>query len=123
MAAGTFKVSGAKKISNNILAAKNTLLGRIAEAVEKTAVDVSSHAKANHVEGQAHAEGRFERDTGTLVRSITPELEEVSFKKVSAVVFTNIDYAIPVEMKYPYMFPALMANASNLMERLKKAGV
>ena len=116
-----FSVSGAKKIANNILIEKNKALGRIAEAVEKTAVDVSNHAKANHVRGQAHSQGRFEVDTGTLVRSITPELETVNFEEVTAVVFTNVVYAFSVESRFPYLFPALIANQRNLIERVAKA--
>ena len=129
MAKKLFQISGAQKIANNILRAKNTMLDRIAEAVEKTAVDVSNHAKANHVRGVAHGMGRFEVDTGVLHRSITPKLEKVTFKEVTAVVFTNVEYAIPVEFgtsktrPYPFMFPALIANQRNLLERMKKARI
>lgn len=129
MAKSAFQISGARQIANNILAAQNNILGRVAVAVEKTAVDVSNHAKANHERNSAHAQGRFEVDTGTLVRSITPELETVNFAEVTAVVFTNVDYAIPVEFgdsgrrAYPFMFPALIANQQNLIDRLKKAKV
>ena len=129
MAAMTFKVSGARKIANNILIAKNVILGRIAVAVEKTAVAVSNHAKANHVQGQAHGQGRFEVDTGVLVKSITPELETVNFKEVTAVVFTNVEYAIPVEFgtfqtrPYPFLFPALIANQRKLLEMVARAKV
>ena len=124
-----FKISGARKIANNILIQKNAMLGRVAVAVEKTAVDVSNHAKANHVEGVAHGMGRFERDSGILQKSITPELETVNFKEVTAVVFTNVDYAIPVEFgtfntrAYPFLFPALIANQRTLLERVAKAKV
>lgn len=129
MAKSAFQVSGQKKVLNNLFIAKNKILARVAEAVEKTSVDVANHAKANHVEGQAHSEGRFERDTGTLVRSIHQELETVNFEEVTAVVFTNLDYAIPVEFggngrrAYPFMFPALVANQENLKNRLKAAQV
>ncbi len=124
-----FQISGAKKIANNILIQKNAMLAKVAVAVEKTAVDVSNHAKANHVEGIAHSQGRFERDSGVLVRSITPELETVSFEEVTAVVFTNVEYAIPVEFgtsktrAYPFMFPALVENQENLKKRLAEAKV
>ena len=129
MARSAFQISGAKKIANNIMIQKHAMLGRIAVAVEKTAVDTANHAKANHVRGSAHGKGRFEVDTGTLVRSITQELETVNFKEVTAVVFTNIDYAIPVEFgtsktrAYPFMFPALIANQRNLVERVARAKV
>lgn len=128
MASG-FQISGAQRIANNILAAKNTMLGRIAVAVEKTAVDVSNHAKANHERNSAHAQGRFEVRTGILVKSITPDMETVNFEEVVGVVFTNIEYAIPVEFggdgrrAYPFMFPALVANQENLIRRLAEAKV
>lgn len=129
MAKSAFQVSGEKRIANNILIQSNKMLGRVAVAVEKTAVDVSNHAKANHERNSAHAQGRFETQSGILGKSITPELETVNFKEVTAVVFTNVDYAIPVEFgefgrrAYPFMFPALIANQQNLLNRLEKAKV
>ncbi len=124
-----FQISGLQRIANNIAMEGNKLLAKIAIATEKTAVDVSNHAKANHIRGVAHGMGRFEVDTGILVKSITPELEVVNVEEVVAAVFTNMDYAIPVEFgtsktrAYPFMFPALIANQENLKKRLAGAGV
>ena len=129
MAKSTFQISGQKKVLNNLFIAKNKVLARVAEAVEKTAVDVANHAKANHTTGQAHSQGRFERKSGILQKSIFSDLETVNFDEVKAVVFTNLEYAIPVEFgtsktrAYPFMFPALIANQENLKARLKAAKV
>lgn len=129
MAKSAFQISGAKRIANNILAAQNKILGRVAVAVEKTAVDVSNHAKDNHERNSAHSKGRFETQSGILGKSITPDMEKVNFEEVVAVVFTNVDYAIPVEFggggrrAYPFMFPALIANQGNLLRRLAEAKV
>ncbi len=127
--AKVFQISGARKIANNILIQKNKMLGRIAVAVEKTGVDVKTHAQANHTEGVAHGMGRFERKSGLLQKNIEVELETVTFKEVTATVSAMMEYAIPVEFgtsktrAYPFMFPALIANQENLKKRVAEAKV
>lgn len=117
-------ILGHQKVLNRLMIQRSKLLARTAIAVEKTAIDVSNHAKANHESGgsasmlnddiafaeafggfgdfgsrSAETSGlRYVNRTGHLTRSITPELTNVSFEEVVAQVFTNVEYAPNVEL-------------------------
>lgn len=114
-------IRGTQQVINRLTMEGDKFLAKIGEAVEKTCVDVSNHAKAGHQGNMAHATKRYQNQTSTLTRSITPELKEVSYKGVKGIVFTNMEYALYVELKYPFLYPAMMANKKNYEDRLKRA--
>ena len=118
-------IGGTQKVINNIRMQQSKFLRDLGEAVEKTCVDISNNAKQGHAGNMAHANKRYQNQTSTLTRSITPQLEEVSFTNgVKGVVFTNIEYAPAVELgtgrnkPYPFLYPAVVANKENFKERI-----
>ena len=98
------------------------LLSKVAVACERSAVSVSNHAKADHQKGQGHGMNRYENQTTTLTRSLTPLLTRVDPSEVEAIVFTNVEYAEKVETIYPYLWPALVANREKFLANMKGAG-
>jgi phage gpG-like protein len=127
MAIGQF-IAGAEKVKINMALAQKDIVARVAVAIEKTCVDVSNHAKANHARSSnPHGMGRFISQTGTLIRSITPELTSVTPTLITGVVYSNMEYAAFVELgtsrnrPYPYLWPALVANANRLRQRVEAA--
>ena len=115
-------IKGTQTVINNLFMEQSKFLKRIGEAVEKTCVSVSNDAKKGHAGNMAHASKRYQNQTTNLTRAITPELKEVSYKGVKGIVHTaGVEYALPVEMKYPYLYPALAGNKDNYKDRLKKA--
>jgi len=114
-------VSGTQKVINNLMLKKFKFLGKIGEAVEKTAVDIANHAKKGHVGNMAHANKRYQNRTTNLTQSIEPGLEKISLDEVTGFVAATKDYALPVEMRYPFMFPALAANKDNFKDKCKDA--
>jgi HK97 gp10 family phage protein len=123
----TAHVVGLNDVIAKITTLEGSVLGRVAEAVESSAVDVANHAKANHERGLAHTQGRFETRTGALVGSIMPDLTEVSKTAVEAQVVATMDYGPNVEFgtsrsrAYPFMGPAMTENAQRFRERVAKA--
>lgn len=115
-------IGGTQKVINNIMMQRSKLLARVGEAVEKSAVEVSNHAKSDHQRGQGHGKGRYENQTTTLTRDITPVLTKVDFNEVEAEVFTTMEYAAKVEAIYPFLWPAIVANQGNFTKRIKEAG-
>ena len=87
-------IKGTQKCINNIMIQQSKFLRDIAEATEKTCVGVSNSAKEGHAGNMAHANKRYQNQTTTLTRSITPELKEVSYKGVTGIVYTNMEYAL-----------------------------
>ena len=115
-------ITGQQKILNNIRMHQSKFLRDLGEAVERTCVDISNSAKEGHAGNMAHASKRYQNQTSTLTRSITPQLEDVSFTKgVSGIVFTNMEYAPLVEVRYPFMYPAKVANEKKFKERVARA--
>ena len=120
-------ITGTQKVINNLMMQKSKFLRDLGTAVEKTCVDVANHAKAAHAGNMAHMNQRYQNRTSTLTRSIAHELEEVSFKGITGVVFANIEYAAFVELgtvrnrPYPFLYPALAANKPNFENRIKRA--
>ena len=125
-------VSGTNEVIDNILMHKNSMLKEVGEAVEKTCVDISKHAKAGHSDNMAHANKRYRNRTMQLTHAITPELVEANFKRVHGVVHTSsVEYAAAVELgvacniktglpnsPYPYMTPAMLASEETFKKRL-----
>ena len=114
-------ISGTQKAINNLRMQQSKFLRDLGIAVEKTCVDVSNHAKQGHAGNAAHMNKRYQNQTSTLTRSITPELEEVSFRGINGVVYSNMEYASLVEARYPYLYPAIITNKDNYAERIKRA--
>ena len=114
-------VAGTAKVTAKLKAFGDKMLGKVAEAVEKTAVDVANDAKADHVQGMAHAIERYENQTNVLTSSITPELTIVTDTMVEAEVFSNVEYAYWVEALYPLLHPALTKNEDNFRRRVAEA--
>lgn len=120
-------VSGVDKVQINLKRAKNKLLDKIAEAVEKTAVFAENHAKRGHARNHdPHAKKRFISQHGAagLVGSIGSELTEVSNTNIEAQVFATKEYAPFVELgtsktkPYPFLLPAKLASADVLKKNL-----
>jgi len=120
-------IAGVEKVMNNLMRQKDKNLDQISEAVDQSALKVANHAKAGHVGAMAHADQRYQNQTGTLTRSITPQLTKVRFKIIEAQVFSNVEYAPNVELgtgktqPYPFLFPALQANQEDFKARVAKA--
>lgn len=114
-------VTGTQECINNIMMQRDRMLKDVAEAVERTAVDVANHAKANHESNMAHASQRYQNQTTNLTNSLTQELEKVSYGEVSAIAFSTMEYAPYVEARYPFFWPALVANLENLKRRVSSA--
>ncbi len=118
-------VGGTQRVLNNMMLAKSETLREIAEAVEKSAVDVANHAKAGHEGNRAHMNKRYQNQTGNLTQSIRSALTKVGFDLVEAATFTSMEYAVGVELgtsrnrPYPFLWPALLANQESFKERLK----
>jgi len=115
-------IGGTQEIINNLMMQRSKLLARVGKAVEKSAVSVANHAKADHERGQGHGKGRYENQTTTLTRSITPKLTKIDFDEAEAIVFTKVEYAARVEAIYPYLWPAMVATQEEFKKRLKEAG-
>jgi hypothetical protein len=113
-------VTGIQQVINNLMLKQSKFLRAIAEAVEKVSVDVANNAKAGHG-ADAHAQGRYRNQTGNLTRSITQELSKVDYESVEATVFAPTDYALAVEMRYPFLWPALVGNEENLKRRITES--
>ena len=114
-------VSGTQEVINRIMLERSKFLRDIAEAVEKTAVDVSNHAKSNHQGNMAHASQRYANQTSNLTNSITQELDKVGYDEVSAISFATMEYAPYVEADWPFFWPALVANQETLKRRVGAA--
>lgn len=115
------RVEGMDEVLRNMKIAGDLILQQVAEAVEKTAVDVANHAKAGHEGNKAHMNERYQNQTTNLTNSITPEMGIVTPLEVEAIVYTTMEYAYYVECLYPYLWPALVANEGNLRRRVNEA--
>jgi len=119
-------ITGQQKIMNEIMMRRDRYLREVGDAAEKGALDVANHAKSGHEGEMAHADNRYQNRTGTLTRSITPELAVVNYKKVQSVVYSNVEYAPLVELgvgnrrPYPYLFPALVAMKGKVKDRFAR---
>lgn len=115
-------IGGVEEVINNIKMHGNAVMKRVGEAVEKAANLAANRAKADHIRGQAHAQNRYENQTTTLTKSITPKLKRLNIDIAEAEIFTNMEYAYRVETIYPYMWPAVIATQGDLKKLLKEAG-
>jgi len=90
-------VTGQREMQNNLMMRRHKSLALVGEAVEKTCVDVSNHAKAGHEGNMAHMNKRYRNRTTNLTNSITPELLEVTIDGAHGIVSAGMDYAYYVE--------------------------
>jgi len=117
-------IEGLEKTQAAINKLLRTKQGKMAEIVEKSLADVANHAKANHERNSAHGAGRFESQTGTLIRSISQKLTRVDPVEISGKAFVGEDYGVYVEFgtarsaPYPFMRPALEAVKPVFIKRL-----
>ncbi len=102
----TERVTGEREVIAAIGAVMADKIAAVAEAVEKSAVQVANHAKRNHIRGSAHQKERYENQTNILTNSITVAMIETTEEKIVAEVGTNVEYASHVEALYPFLFPA-----------------
>lgn len=129
------KVTGDVEVIKNLLSLKSQIFRRVVEAVEKTSVRMANHAKAGHEHGSnPHSRGRFETQTGNLVASIGPsgpgeiQWEELSENRVvglfgvmATAPGTPLDYAPYVEERYPFIWPAAVANIETFKKEIAEA--
>jgi len=116
-------VTGIRRVLAKLVKRQDEIVRRVAEATEKTAVQVSIDAASDHTRGFAHAVGRYENQTTTLTRSLlqSPRLVKVDKDEVVAEVGSNVEYAYPVETRYPYLWPAAVKNEKTFRRNLRDA--
>lgn len=117
-------VSGADELVAQLKSLAGETFAKVLEAVEKTAVDVQNHAKANHERGLAHSKGRYENQTNALTGGIFTETVEATEQAIEAQVFSTMEYGPYLEYgtsrhaPYPFMGPAADANAEVFQRRI-----
>jgi len=131
------KITGDKETIRRLLSLKSETFRRVVEAVEKTAVRMANHAKAGHEHGSdPHSRNRYENQTGNLTNSIFPggsDSGPMQWKRLdedmvvglfgvnSAAPGATMDYAPDVEERYPFIWPAAVANIAHFKEEIRKA--
>jgi len=121
-------VIGAEQMVMNLNRVRIKWLGKIADAVEKSCVDGSNHAKSGHAGIVSHANHRFMSQTENLVNSIEPKMFKISVNEVIGGIVAGEDYAPFLEFgtsnmwfSYPFLFPALVHIQPILRVRLELA--
>jgi hypothetical protein len=124
-------ITGDKETIRRLLSLKSETFRKVVTAVEKTAVRMANHAKAGHEHGSdPHSRSRYENQTGNLTASIFPVggSQQMQFEKLTesevvglfgvngAAVGAVMEYAPEVEERYPFIWPAAVAN----IERFKQ---
>lgn len=133
--AASSEILGAREVASKLLSMKSDTFRRVVEAVEKTAVKMSTSAKSGHEHGSdPHSRDRFETQTGVLVQSISPgdnggmKWEKLSESEVvglfgilSAGPSGAVGYAEYIEERYPFIWPAVAANIGYFEQEMRKA--
>lgn len=128
-------VTGDKEVVQKMLLMKSRVFRAVVRAVEQSAVRMANHAKAGHEHGSnPHARNRYENQTGNLTSSIFPggpegmKFEELSEDRIVGLfgVGANsagspMEYAAQVEERYPFIWPAAMANMRNFKNAVRDA--
>ena len=133
----TVQVTGAAETITRLLAIKDKTFKRVLVAVEKSAVRMAIHAKAHHERGgDPHSQNRYENQTSNLTQSIFPggagaspmKWDEVSENRIvglfgvdAAAPGATMEYAPYVEERYPFIFPAAVANMDSFAKEVAKA--
>lgn len=118
-------MTGLSKLVARITQLTEKEKANVVEVVEKNAVRVKNHAKADHFKGKSHAIGRYDNQTSNLTNSITASHAKESKGIVEAVVSTNKEYAPKVEFgtattaAYPFMQPAITAIEPDFLRDLR----
>ncbi len=124
------RITGDTEVVKRLLSLKSETFRKVIEATEKAAVRMANHAKSDHLRGSdPHSRGRFETRTGNLVASISPGgSQPMQFEKIDEQVViglfgvngqsqvgTSLQYAAYVEERYPFIWPAAIANAERFV--------
>ena len=130
------KIKGDKQVAAQLLSMKSQTFARVLDAVEKTAVRMANHAKAGHEHGSdPHSRNRYENQTSNLTNSIFPsggeepmEFEEISEDRIVGLFGVSshgpgatMMYAPYVEERYPFIWPAAVANIEYFTQQMKQA--
>lgn len=131
------EVLGQREVIAELLGMKNQTFRRVVDAVEKTAVRMANDAKSGHERGSdPHSRDRYENRTTNLTNSIFPggsdgpgmKWEKVTESEVvglfgveSTAPGSPMEYAPYVEERYPFIWPAVVANVEYFTQELKKA--
>jgi len=126
------KIKGTKDVIAKLLSLKSDTFRKVVEAVEKSAVRMANAARSGHEHGSnPHARDRYENQTSNLTNSIFPggansepmKWEKLTEDKVVGLFGVNatapgapMNYAEDVEERYPFIWPAAVAN----IEQFKK---
>jgi hypothetical protein len=119
-------VLGREQLVTNLSKFKRDLVDRLVTAVEIVQTKVVENARSKHG-ADAHRSGRFVTRTGGLEESIQPGEVKISNDMISGDIEARMPYASNVEdgtsknRPYPFMKPALFANAKELQARARKA--
>ena len=129
-------IRGDKQVIARLLSLKSQTFRKVVEAVEKTAVRMAAHAKAGHEHGSdPHSRSRYENQTGNLTASIFPAggSQPMQFEKLTedqvvglfgvngASVGAVMEYAPEVEERYPFIWPAAIANIDQFKREIAAA--
>jgi len=127
-------ITGDKEVIRKILSLKSRTFKRVTEAVEKTAVRMANHAKAGHEHGgNPHAQNRYENQTSNLTNSISPgganpmQFERMDEDMIIGLFGVNeqlsavMEYAADVEERYPFIWPAAVANMDQFEKDIQAA--
>ncbi len=131
------KVVGSTEVAATLLGMKDKTLRRVMEAIEKTAVRMASSARAGHEHGSnPHSRDRYENQTNNLTSSLFPggpngqpmKWQEITEDRIVGLFGvaemapgTPMQYAEYVEEKYPFIWPAVVANMEGFKNELAKA--
>lgn len=121
------EIEGMQAFNANLARVTDEVVERVADAVERTAIRISNHAKAGHQKGQGHAAGRYENQTGVLTNSINAQLTKKTKDEVIATVSTIPDYAPLVEFgtrratARPFMLPAADSQREQFPKQVEAA--
>jgi hypothetical protein len=131
------EITGSKEVIAELLSLKSQTFRRVVEAVEKTAVRMSNHAKAGHERGSdPHSRDRYENQTNNLTTSIFPggsgeqpmKWEKLTEDEViglfgveSTAPGSPMEYAPYIEERYPFIWPAVVANIAYFEQEMKLA--
>lgn len=116
-------VAGTRAVLARLASVQDQIVGKVAEATEMTAVEVGVAAAKGHKPGFGHTVGRYENVTTTLTRSLlqAPVADKVDEEEVIYSLGSNLDYAYPVEVRYPYLWPAAVSKQGKFRKNVTEA--
>lgn len=112
-----FKVKNIEKISNHYDKFYKSLSNQVEKSLNKSAKTIQDNAKKTIIRNNNII-------TGNLLRSVTGEVLSERKYNVKAFftlnAYSRIFYAIYVERRYPYLFPAYEHERVNIIKNLQK---